>query len=183
MHKISTAISMYKYKIMSSVLNLIENDTLPPVIMCVGSNNTAGDSLGPIVGELLTHKYNIRTYVYGTVNRPLTAANVIEVYNFIKKSHAGKIFVIDASLGNESDNGTIQIFKGGISPAAAFFKNMPCMGDYSLIANVNIFSSQNVVALASVRLKSIKALAENIAFAINDAIVLQKAYRLSSFAI
>ena len=180
MQRISTVISEYRYKIMFSVLKLIEKDPLPPVIMCVGCNSTSGDKLGPLVGELLTHKYNIRTFVYGTVNRPLTAINVAPYYNFIKRNHTSKILVVDAALGSEKDYGVINIYKGGIKPAAAMLKNLPCIGDYSLIANVSMFGTKNLTALAAANMKSIAEMAENIAFGIHDAIVLHKAFKMAS---
>lgn len=181
MLKISSSENSYKYKIMSSVLNLIENDILPPVFMCIGSDSATGDILGPAVGDLLTHKYNIKAFVYGTIKRPLTAENVISIHNFIRRNHmASKIFAIDSSLGKEEDNGTISIFKGGILPGAALNKELPPVGDYSLTANVNVFCSKNIVSLASTRLNFVYEMAENIAFGINDALSLQKVCRLSN---
>ena len=181
MPKISNGEDSYKYKIMSSILKMIENDILPPVFMCIGSDSVSGDILGPKVGDLLTHKYNIKAFVYGTMQRPLTAANVINIHNFIRQNHtASKIFAIDSSLGKEEDNGTISIYKGALRPAAAMKKELPPIGDYSLTANVNAFSEKNIVALESTRLNFVYEIAENIAFGINDALSLQKVCRLSN---
>ncbi|MFR6640864.1 MAG: DUF1256 domain-containing protein [Christensenellales bacterium] len=38
---------------MSDPLSKISSLTLPPVILCIGSDRVLGDALGPITGELL----------------------------------------------------------------------------------------------------------------------------------
>jgi len=157
-------------------------DSIAPVFMCIGSSRIKGDNLGPTVGELLTKKHNIKTYVYGTEKRPLTAKNVISVYNFVKKNHNAKIFVIDASIGNETDCGMVSVYKGGLSPAAACKKALPCIGDYSLICNVSMFFNQATVSLMSARLLSVKEIAENIALGVNDALTLQRASSFNNFS-
>lgn len=175
MFKISGKDSNCKYKIMSSVLRLLQNDRHPPVFMCIGSDKVAGDILGPIVGELLVHRYNVRAFVYGTLNRPVNALNVLETHRFIRNSHPkSKVFAIDASLGKAEDNGVITVFKGGLKPGAALSKSLPEIGDYSLTANVNVFGRENIVTLTKTKFGSVYDLAENIAFGINDALCIRK---------
>lgn len=179
MNRISSGEISYKYKIVSCLLSLIGNDMLPPVFMCIGSDCAAGDMLGPAVGDLLTHKYNIGAFVYGTLKRPLTRENLLSTNNFIRRNHtSAKIFAIDSALGKKEDNGIITVYKGGLKPASAVNGSLPCVGDYSLTANVNVFCLENVVALKSARLSFVYGLAENIAFAVNDALSLYKACRL-----
>lgn len=36
------------------------------VIVCFGTNAISGDALGPMVGTLLTQKYDVPAFVYGT---------------------------------------------------------------------------------------------------------------------
>ncbi|MDD4002644.1 MAG: spore protease YyaC [Clostridia bacterium] len=172
MHIVNTANSGYKYNIMSAVYNMIEYDNLLPIILCIGSPDVAGDSLGPLTGHLLTHKYNIRTFVYGTIGRPVYCSNVIDVYRFIREKHCAKILAVDAALGYQLN--TINIFKGGIRPAAALNKNLPLIGDYSITANVSYCANNNYVSLRWADKKSIAAMADNIAFAISDAVMLRK---------
>jgi putative sporulation protein YyaC len=165
-----------KYGVVNSVFKLIENDDKPPVFMCIGSSGVAGDKLGPIVGELLRHKYNVRAFVYGTLSRPLTAVNLVGVHNFIRRNHTGaKIFAIDAALGKEEDRGKITVYARGLRPGSAVGKNLPDVGDYSITANVSAFGGNNIVSLLSAKENRVTALAETIAFGINDALVLKNA--------
>lgn len=165
----------YKYQITKQILSFIMNDKQPPIIMCVGCAKIQGDSLGPITGNLLIEKYNIRTYVYGTIKRPLTASNVISVYNFVKYTHNSKILVIDAAATQNYDYGKINIFKGGIKPAAAYMKNLPRIGDYSITCNINMFFKNSITLMQNDN-DNINQIAENIAIGINDALTLYKAY-------
>lgn len=176
MYKINISVYNYKYNIMSAVLKHIERDSVLPVILCIGSGDIAGDSLGPLTGSLLTHKYKVRTFVYGTLNRQVTARNITAVYNFIKKTHKGKVIAIDAALGKCAH--TVSVYKGGIMPALAADKYFSPVGDYSIIANVNNLScGDNEAMLKSASVENIKNLADNIAFAVNDAVMLYRAYR------
>lgn len=176
MKKISSLLQGYRYILTAEILRLIKGESSPPVFMCIGGSLLTGDRLGPTVGRLLIKKHDVPAFVYGTPERPVTARNVMDVHDFIRRAHGGKIFAIDAALGRNEEKGIISVFKGGIRPAAAMCKNYPAIGDYSMTVNVNAVCAQNVVALATVREKMINELAENIAFAINDALILHKAY-------
>ena len=55
-----------------------------PVFLCVGNSNVVGDCFGPLVGEILTNKYQIKR-VFGTLKHNVTSKNLAEVYDFIKK--------------------------------------------------------------------------------------------------
>lgn len=174
MHTVNAAKPDCKYSIMNAVYNMIEQDVLPPVILCIGSPDITGDSLGPLTGHLLTHKYNIRTFVYGTISRPVHCGNIVNVYNFIREKHRSKILAVDAALGYSLN--TINIFKGGIKPAAALSKDFPLLGDYSVTANVNRCASDNYASLWWADGSSVAAMADNIAFAISDAVMLRKIF-------
>ena len=54
-----------------------------PVFLCVGNSNVVGDCFGPLVGEILTNKYQIKR-VFGTLKHNVTSKNLAEVYDFIK---------------------------------------------------------------------------------------------------
>lgn len=156
----------YKHKITSGIFSLIRDLPSLPVILCIGSKNDS-DSLGPITGDMLIYRYNIRTYVYGCQKRPVTADNVINTYEYIKKTHRAKVLVIDTVWGGQSN--IINIYQGGIRPASASFKDLSRVGDFSLtcggIEEENFLARQNLQ----------KLLAANIAGGINDAFILLNA--------
>ena len=47
-----------------------------PVFLCVGTDAVAGDSLGPLTGTLLESNLRGKTYVFGTLDRLVTALDV-----------------------------------------------------------------------------------------------------------
>lgn len=108
-----------------------------PVFMCIGTEKVFSDSLGPRVGSLLNENMKKPCFVYGLRNRNITAENLQMCHKFIKKIHDGrKIVVIDAAVGSHDQIGKIQISDGGIIPGAATNKNLPMIGDVSIVGIV-----------------------------------------------
>src|SRR3954447_9090991 len=59
----------------------------PIVIVCIGTDRSTGDSLGPLVGTLLEEKNPNSFYVYGTLEDPIHAVNLAEKLKEIKEKH------------------------------------------------------------------------------------------------
>ncbi|MDR1093076.1 MAG: spore protease YyaC [Clostridiales bacterium] len=142
-----------------------------PVLVCIGSDRVTGDCLGPLTGHLLTDKYNIGAYVYGTLEFPVTALNLAESRDFILSAHPGrKIVAVDAALGSIGDVGAIRIRRGGIKPGAAVDKDLPEIGDVGITAVVGGTEFPAREQLVAARLNFIWKLAETIAAATADAV-------------
>lgn len=106
------------------------------VIMCVGTDSIVGDCLAPMVGTLLK-KSMPKVYIYGALDCPIIAQNVISYYNRIKKLHKNsKILVIDAAVGDKEDVGVIRVLDGAIRPGLGVKKDLGLIGDLSLIGVV-----------------------------------------------
>jgi len=158
------------------LLEVMKGCKSSPVIVCIGSDRVTGDCLGPLVGHLLTTKYNVRTFVYGTLNRPVTALNLSESASFIKQAHPRcKVLAVDAALGRPEDVGLIRINKGGVYPGSAVEKTLPKVGDYSVIAVVNSGGQNAGFRLTATRLNFVMLMAEAIAGGIYDALALRQA--------
>jgi len=117
---------IYNYKMTTNIQNfgfdlcneMLKNNNLP-VFMCIGSAFVVSDSIGPVVGSLLTNKYNIETYVYGNLKNNITKENLNNYYNFIKKKHLNsKIIVIDSGLSELDKIGLVKFNKGSIYTGA-----------------------------------------------------------------
>ena len=107
------------------------------VFMCIGTEKVCSDSLGPRVGTLLNENLNKSSFVYGLRESNITAENLQYCYNFIKLLHPNsKIVVIDAAVGACDQLGKVQICEGGIIPGAATNKNLPLVGDISIVGIV-----------------------------------------------
>ena len=61
------------------------------ILLCIGSDRSTGDSLGPLVGHKLS-KYPLQQVsVYGTLEEPVHAANLEYKISQIKLNHNDKI--------------------------------------------------------------------------------------------
>ncbi|MBN8199790.1 spore protease YyaC [Bacillus sp. NTK034] len=134
------------------------------VILCIGSDRSTGDSLGPLAGKILKEK-NITYPVYGTLQEPVHALNIKKVINEIKETHHDPfIFGIDACLGDERQIGYLLIREGSFIPGNAVNRALPSVGDYHLKAIVNTLDPLSPVhSLNSTRLYMVLKLAEIIA--------------------
>lgn len=130
-----------------------------PVVLCIGSDRVTGDCLGPLVGQMLTEK-RAAAYVYGTLEKPVTALNLKDAIAHIRKTHGErKILAIDSSVGRPDDIGKIRIAFGSIAPGSADGKNLPKVGDVSITATV---TDPRKTPLSAVRLGTVYALAKDI---------------------
>lgn len=133
-----------------------------PFFICIGSDLVLGDSLGPLVGTLLRKK-NIQSYVYGTLNYPITAKEVDYAGKYLKQMHPNSISIaIDAAIGNPEDVGIIRIANKGLKPGLGVDKNLAIIGDISIIAVVASKSLQNQNLFNLTRLNLVYKMAEQI---------------------
>ena len=80
--------------------------------MCIGTDRSTGDALGPLVGERL-HKVCRHAQILGNLEEPVHAANLVKVLADVQSTHKNPfIIAIDASLGLSENVGTIKIAQG-----------------------------------------------------------------------
>ena len=117
-------------------MNMTENRSPRIVFVCIGTPRITGDSLGPRVGSMLI-KANVDAYVYGTLDRPITAINLHRYRKMLAAYHRGDIIVaIDATMGSLADIGAIKLAEGGLRPAGAFRRRSAKLGDVGVMAIV-----------------------------------------------
>lgn len=134
-----------------------------PIFICIGSDLVLGDSLGPLVGTFLRAR-NVKSYVYGTLNYPITAKEVDYARTYLKQMHPDSIAVaIDAAVGNADDVGLIRVVNKGLKPGLGVDKNLGSVGDVSIIGVVAGKSLQNYNLFNLTRLNLIYKMAEKIA--------------------
>lgn len=136
-----------------------------PVIVCIGSDLSVGDSLGPVTGTKLKEKlagYNV--YIYGTLAKPITAHEVKYTNQFIKNTHPNStVIAIDAAVGAAGDIGLIKVAKRGIKPGSGANKRLAKVGDVSVMGIVAEKSLFNYSLFSSTRLNVVYKMAEIIA--------------------
>ena len=134
-----------------------------PIIICIGSDLVLGDSLGPLVGTMLTRR-NVNAYIYGTLNSPITAKEINCAKLHVKMLHPESfIIAIDAAVGNSEDIGLIKVSDKGLKPGLGVNKNLGVIGDCSIIGVVAEKSTQNYNLFNLTRLNLIYKMAERIA--------------------
>lgn len=142
-----------KKKLSNCLLSILASQQREIVIMCIGTDRSTGDALGPLVGSLFTMVNPVNLKVYGTLHRPIHAVNLESFVKYINKKHENPfIIAIDASLGKKSAIGSLITGLGPIKPGAAVNKCLPPVGDIHLIAVVNIYSVMGHSVLQSTRL-------------------------------
>ncbi|MDQ1003032.1 putative sporulation protein YyaC [Neobacillus niacini] len=148
-------------KISNKLKEVLSQTPKEIIFLCVGSDRSTGDSLGPLVGTMIKGK-NIPFPVYGTLEEPVHALNIKNVLKEIHKKYGEAfIFGIDASLGDEGQIGYIFIREGPFIPGNAVNKVLPSVGNYHMKAIVNYLDPFSPVqSLNSTRLYTVTILAE-----------------------
>jgi putative sporulation protein YyaC len=140
------------------------------VIVCIGTDRSTGDSLGPLVGTKLKQKSVLPYHVYGTLEQPIHAVNLEENYEKIKEKHQSAIIIaIDACLGKFKSIGYISIGKGCIKPGAGVHKSLPSVGDIFVNGIVNISGMMEYFVLQNTRLHLVMSMADVISEGIQNA--------------
>lgn len=141
---------------------IIASSQYAPVILCIGSDLSVGDSLGPVTGTKLKEKLSgLNCYVYGTLSKPITAHEVKYMNEFLKSTHPqSPIIAIDAAVGIAGDIGLIKVAKRGIKPGSGANKNLSKVGDVSIMGIIAERSVFNYALFSSTRLNIVYKMAE-----------------------
>jgi len=137
-------------------------------IACVGTDRSTGDSLGPIVGSLLEELNLKNVNIVGTLECPLHANNLADRLEFISKNSL--VIAVDACLGKSESIGYISINNESLHPGAALAKDLPSVGDISILGIVNLNSGFEFSILQNTRLYTVIELAKGITDILSEVI-------------
>lgn len=158
-----TSFNKYTAEGISDSLKRYNANVKKPIFICIGSDLVLGDSLGPLVGTLLKKK-KVSSYVYGTLNYPITAKEVEYAKKYLKTMHPNSISIaIDAAVGETDDIGLIRVINRGLKPGLGVEKNLGAVGDISIIGIVSGRSLKNYNLFNLTRLNLVYRMAEQIA--------------------
>lgn len=140
---------------------LLSKYNKPPVIICIGSDLSVGDSLGPVTGTMLKQQLaGLNCYVYGTLAKPVTAHEVKYINEFMKATHPDSpIIAIDAAVGAAGDIGLIKLANAGIKPGSGANKQLATVGNVSIMGIVAEKSVFNYSLFSTTRLNIIYKMA------------------------
>jgi len=140
------------------------------VIICIGTDKSTGDSLGPLVGYFLDKGLFLNTnniHVYGTLEKPVHAKNLIQYINIIDEKFDNPfIIAIDASLGMYNRVGFISVWDGPLKPGSAVNKELPLIGNIHITGVVNISGFMEFILLQNTRLNIVMKMARIISTSI-----------------
>ena len=151
-------------EILTGKLHTIFSNVAPQrevVVVCIGTDRSTGDSLGPLVGSYLQKNSQLACPTYGTVDHPVHAINLEETLNEIYRDfHQPFIVGVDACLGQLSSVGCIQVGYGPVRPGAGVNKQLPPVGDIHVTGIVNVGGFMEYFVLQNTRLSLVMKMAE-----------------------
>lgn len=134
------------------------------MVICVGSDRSTGDSLGPLTGSRLEELALPGLSIRGTLEEPVHATNLERVLAAAAARYPDHPLVaVDACLGNPETVGTISVGRGPLRPGAGVHKRLPEVGDVCLTGVVNVGGFMEYFVLQNTRLSLVVKMAGVIA--------------------
>ncbi|WP_042169826.1 spore protease YyaC [Paenibacillus gorillae] len=156
---------------LSAILDEMSADR-PIVIVCIGTDRSTGDSLGPIIGTSLAKYQSPHFSIYGTLEEPVHAMNLEDTLLHINRNfHKPFVIGIDACLGQVSSIGSIQVGMGPVRPGAGVNKELPPVGDIHITGIVNVGGFMEYFVLQNTRLHLVMKMADIITCSLFSAVV------------
>ena len=159
-----TAFSSFAGTLGSMLADGLQGGCKSIVFVCIGTDRSTGDSLGPLVGYKLSGLRNDRVYIEGTLDNPVHAKNLDEVmkrvYEICEKPF---VVAIDACLGKMDHVGYISIGEGPIKPGSGVNKDLMPVGDMYVTGIVNFGGFMDFLVLQNTRLSLVMKMADLVA--------------------
>lgn len=143
---------------------LPERDQLS--VVCIGTDRSTGDSLGPLVGSQLSRHPLPGVRVWGTLDDPVHAANLRDVLARMQPELAQArtaVIAVDACLGRSESVGWISVKPGALRPGTGVNKDLPAVGDLHIMGVVNVGGFMEYFVLQNTRLSLVMRMADVIA--------------------
>jgi len=132
-----------------------------PVIVCIGTDRSTGDSLGPLVGYKLKTLMKKDYPLHGTLDAPVHAKNLSQCMHSIRRRYDNPcIIAVDACLGRQERVGCISLGQGPVCPGAGVNKSLPRVGQMHIAGIVNLSGFMEYVVLQNTRLMTVMRMAD-----------------------
>ena len=137
------------------------------VILCIGTDRSTGDSLGPLIGYKLKEMNTVNFTIFGTLDRPVHAMNLDEYVNILQRFYRNDLVVaVDASVGHKEHIGYVTLGKRALKPGLGVSKELRAVGDIFITGIVGSCGNYDPLMLQSVRLSVVMNLADCISSSI-----------------
>ncbi|MDI4647565.1 spore protease YyaC [Cohnella hashimotonis] len=138
---------------------LERNPGMPILFLCIGTDRSTGDSLGPLVGTMLEERGV--SGVIGTLREPCDADRLGREASALPADAV--VIAIDACLGRPENVGRFLLAEGSLQPARSVGGALPPVGDYSVAAVVGEFGPKPYITLQTTSLYAVMEMAKRIA--------------------
>ena len=158
------------YDLAVSIRNVVQTATsggYQIVVLCIGTDRSTGDALGPLTGTKLK-VLNLFPHIYGTLDEPVHATNLESRLAEINTSFSHPfVIAVDACLGKLENVGCVTLGHGAVKPGAAVNKDLPAVGNAYITGIVNVGGFMEHMVLQSTRLNLVMKMADTIAHSIS----------------
>lgn len=132
----------------------------PIIVMCIGTDRSIGDALGPLIGTELSQSGPRRYEVMGTLDDPVHASNLAQKLKWVMTNYQSPlIFAVDACLGRSESVGMVSVGRGSLKPGAGVNKTLPAVGQVYVTGVVNVGGYMEYFVLQNTRLSLVMRMA------------------------
>lgn len=157
-------------KLLNVLTNLVLNE-VEIVVVCIGTDRVSGDSLGPLVGTLLTEECR-HAKVYGTLRDPVHAQNLSDTIAEVKGNHPEAfVIAVDACLGRAANVEKIAFLNTPLKPGMGVNKDLPEVGHVNIQGIVNVGGFLPQLVIQNTRMNTIYNMAKIIAATLAQTII------------
>ena len=137
------------------------------VFVCIGTDRSTGDSLGPLIGYKISGLTLKNIFVHGSLDKPVHAKNLDEIMGVINQKYFKPfIIAIDACLGRMDHVGYITIGEGPLKPGSGVNKDLTPVGHINITGIVNFGGFMDFLVLQNTRLNVVMKMADLISMGI-----------------
>ena len=122
-----------------------------PAVVCIGTDRSTGDALGPLVGSYL-RRWAPQLRIFGTLEEPVHATNLTETLLRLHQLPAPFVLAVDACLGRAENVGYVTLKAGPLRPGTGVRKTLPEVGDAHMVGVVNVGGFMEYLVLQNTRL-------------------------------
>ncbi len=131
------------------------------LLLCIGTDRSTGDSLGPLIGHQLYRKGLRHITVVGTLEYPVHAMNLEDTLYLVRERYPDHLIVaVDASVGKTCHVGCVTLGRGSLRPGLGVSKNLQAVGDLFITGVVSGGPGRDPMMLQSIRLGMVMHMAE-----------------------
>lgn len=165
------AVSKFAWDLVIRLRNYRVERDRTKILLCIGTDRSTGDCLGPLVGSKIDALRQDFYTVYGTLDKPVHASNLKERLEEIHNEHPDPfIIAVDACLGRLENVGCVNLGDGSLQPGAGVNKDLPPVGQIHVTGIVNVGGFMEYLVLQNTRLNLVMRLADVIVEGLNKAI-------------